>query len=41
MCVFICVFLMLVFMGFFKAHSNSEYALNGKKPEYVTAPFFN
>lgn len=41
LCVIVCLCLMFASMGFFKAQSNSEYALNGKKPEYVTMPFYN
>ncbi len=37
-CVVISLTVMLALMGFFTAHANSEYALNGKKTEYVTAP---
>ena len=39
-CVILSLCLMFSFMGFFKAGSNSEYALNGKKTEYVTGTFF-
>ncbi|MBO4338475.1 MAG: hypothetical protein K5755_01195 [Clostridiales bacterium] len=41
LCVIISLCLMFAFMGFFRAQSNSEYALNGKKGEYVTAPWYS
>lgn len=41
LCVVVSLSIMFALMGFFRARSNSEYALNGKKPEHITAPFFN
>jgi hypothetical protein len=40
LCVIVSLCIMFASMGFFRAKSNSEYALNGKKPEYVTAPWY-
>ena len=37
-CVFLCACIMTVLIGSEKARANSEYALNGTKPEYVTLP---
>jgi hypothetical protein len=37
-CVFLCAVLMAVLIGSLKVKSNSEYALNGTTPEYVTLP---
>ena len=36
-CIGLCV--LLVVLGSIRAKNNSEYALNGKTPEYVSAPW--
>ena len=38
LCVAVGLSLMFALMGFFRARANSEYALNGRKPQFVTMP---